>query len=132
MVESYKDLQVWQKSMELVKRIYRLTQHFPKEELYGLTSQLRRSAVSIPSNLAEGSSKRSTKEFMRFINISYGSLCELETQILIACDLEYIESQTKNECCEKISEIGRMLNGLLRALNKKLIPIELRTLNSEL
>ena len=132
MVESYKDLQVWQKARMLVKNVYVMTKKFPPDELYGLAKQLRRAVVSIPSNIAEGSSKRSTKEFMRFLNIAYGSLCEVETQIILAFDLEYIDQQILSIRSEEIAELGHMINGLLRSLNDRLNSTELRTLNSEL
>ena len=131
-VNSYRDLQVWQKARLLVKDIYLITKSFPKEELYGLTSQIRRACISVPSNLAEGSSKGSTKEFLRFISIAYGSLAEIETQLYLACDLEYICSNNLDALIEKTSEIGRMLNGLDRSLNQRLNPTELRTPNSGL
>ena len=115
-----KDLQVWQKSMDFVDGVYVATKIFPKDEIYGLTSQLRRSAVSVASNLAEGSSRSSTKEFIRFIEISYGSLAEAETQICIANRQKYIADDVMNKLLEQAGEIGRMLNGLISSLNKKL------------
>lgn len=120
MQKGYKDLQVWQKSMDFVDAVYSVTKAFPKDEVYGLTSQLRRSAVSIASNIAEGSSRNSAKEFIRFIEISYGSLAEAETQIYIANRQKYIVDELTNKLLEQASEIGRMLNGLLGSLNKKL------------
>ena len=132
-VESYKDLKVWQKSIDLVDGIYEVTKKFPKEEIYGLTGQLKRAAISLPSNIAEGSSKRSTKEFMRFINIAYGSLAELETQLIIAERQRFISKEQNLELSAKISEIGKMLNGLHRSLSEKISSekiTELRTLNS--
>ncbi|HSV86226.1 MAG TPA: four helix bundle protein [Levilinea sp.] len=89
-VRSYRDLIVWQKGIELAKRIYMITKKFPSSEVYGLTNQLRRAAVSIPSNIAEGQSRQSTKEFIHFLHISLGSLSELDTQIVIAKELEYL------------------------------------------
>ena len=89
-VESYRDLIVWQKSMELVERVYRMTRVFPKEELYGLSSQIRRAAVSIPSNIAEGQARKSTAEFLNFLSIAQGSRAEVETQTLIAQRLGYV------------------------------------------
>lgn len=119
-ISNFRGLLVWQKSRELVKNIYRVTKLFPKEELYGLTSQMRRAAISIMSNIAEGSSKRSTREFIRFINISYGSLAELEAQLIIAEDLLYIESVETQIITDSVQEIGRMLNSLQNGLNRKL------------
>ena len=91
MLKNYKDLKVWQKSYELCLEIYRITAKFPKEERYGLTSQIRRSVVSIPSNIAEGYGRKTTLDYVRMLYISYGSVCELETQILLAGDLDLIE-----------------------------------------
>ena len=126
-IQSYRDLHVWQKARVLVRVVYEVSATFPKEETYGITSQLRRAAISVPSNLAEGSSKGSTPEFLRFISISYGSLCELETQLYLSADLGFITQQACDELLEKTSEIGRMLNGLKRSLKQS---TELRTLNS--
>lgn len=119
-VQSYRDLEIWQKSMELVTRIYTLSQKFPREEIYGLTSQIRRSAVSIPSNIAEGRGKRSTKDFLRFLNIAYGSLAELETQLLISQNLGFVEGQEVERLLDDASRIGRMMNGMMAGLEKKL------------
>lgn len=116
----YKDLKAWQKSMDFVDTIYSVTRNFPKDEVYGLTSQIRRSVVSIASNLAEGCSRSSTKDFIRFIEISYGSLAEVETQIYIANRQKYILDEAMEKLLEQASEIGRMLNGLINSLNKKL------------
>lgn len=124
-VQSYKDLNVWQMAMDLVVIIYDLTKTFSKEEMYGLTSQIRRAAVSIPSNIAEGRAKRSTRDFMRFVNIAYGSLAEVETQLLLAQRLGYAEQTITTEILEKCSELGRMLNGLLNGLEKRLSPLPL-------
>ena len=121
-VKSYRDLEVWQGAMDLVVQIYAITKTFPREEMYGLTSQLRRAAVSVPSNIAEGRSKRSTRDFMRFINIAYGSLAEIETQLLISERLHYLSADETAVILEKSATIGRMLNGLLAGLEKKLSP----------
>ena len=118
-VRSHRDLKVWQLSKQLALDVYRLTQGFPKEELYGLCSQLRRCAVSIPSNIAEGNA-RSTKDYLRFIDIAQGSLAELETQMEIACELGYIESEKLTQSLAAAFEIGRMLNGLSSSLKSKL------------
>ena len=120
-ISSYKNLKIWQKSIDFVERIYNITKLFPKEEIYGLTSQIRRCAVSISSNIAEGSSRRSDKEFIRFVNISYGSLSELETQLYIANRLQFIDSNQYIEFELQIAELGKMLNGLRLSLEKKLI-----------
>lgn len=118
--KGFRDLKVWQRSRVLVKSIYEISALFPKDELYGLTSQIRRCAVSVPSNIAEGSSKRSTREFLRFLNMAYGSLAELETQLLLAGDLGYIITDSVNPLMIEIEEIGRMTNGLISKLNEKL------------
>lgn len=116
----YQDLQVWQKAMDMVDEVYKLTQKFPQEERFGLISQLRRSAVSIPSNIAEGSSRRSTKEFIRFVDIAYGSLAEVETQLLIAQRQEYVSEEEVEIVFDAAAEIGRMLNGLFASLEKRM------------
>jgi four helix bundle protein len=117
--KSYQDLQVWQKAMDLVDRIYQVTKAFPKEELYGLSSQIRRAAISIPSNIAEGQGRSSTKEFLRHLAIAYGSLMETETQILISQRQGYVSPREAESLISLASEIGRMLNGLSAALSKK-------------
>lgn len=111
----HKDLDVWKKSMALVVDVYKATQSFPAHELYGLTSQIRRSAVSVPSNIAEGAARNSSKDFIRFCYISLGSLSELDTQLIIAHDLKYFE----NTFDDKIVAIKQMLNGLIASLSKK-------------
>ena len=115
-IHSYRDLIVWQKSMQMVKELYSITRDFPKEEIYGLTSQIRRSAVSVPSNIAEGYGRNSTNDYIRFLQIACGSLYELQTQMEIAVNLNYL-SKEKSESIFKLSnEIERMLNSLLRKL----------------
>jgi four helix bundle protein len=119
-IQSHKDLDVWKKAVAFVIDLYELTKQFPKEELYGLTSQMRRAAVSIPSNIAEGRSKRSTREYMRFINIACGSAAELETHLVISQGLKYISSVQLEKYNAELSTIARMLNGIYSALEKKL------------
>ena len=119
-VQSYRQLIAWQKAMELVKQIYELTKTFPKEEIYGLTSQIRRAAISVPSNIAEGQGRDSTKEFLHHLSIAYGSLMEAETQILIAESLAYLKSDHSISILEKAAETGRLINGLSRSLKQKL------------
>lgn len=114
MIKSYRDLIVWQKSMQLVTDVYRLTRDLPKEEQYGLLSQIRRSAVSIPSNIAEGYGRKSTSDYIRFLQISRGSLYELQTQIEICLNLDFLSRQDFDDIYEKSSEIERMLNGLIK------------------
>jgi four helix bundle protein len=116
-VKSYQDLIVWQKSMELVERVYRMTKTFPKEELYGLSSQIRRAAVSIPSNIAEGQARKSTAEFLNFLSIAQGSRAEAETQTLIARRLGYVTQNQITEILSLLEEISRMLNTLKSKLN---------------
>lgn len=115
-VTTYKDLIVWQKGIELVNEIYVVTRIFPKEEMFGLTNQLRRAAISIPANIAEGWGRSSTKNYVQFIKISLGSLFELETLIIIAKDQNYLEEQIMNKISVEITEIGKMLNKLIRNL----------------
>src|SRR3977135_2565893 len=113
MGRSYKDLVARQKSMDLVTATYRATAGFPRDEVYGLTSQLRRAAVSIPSNIAEGQGRRTTADFVRHLSISYGSLREVETQTLIAARLQYLTKERCREILEMAGEVGRLLNGLM-------------------
>jgi len=116
---SYKDLVVWQKAMELVTAVYRATTSFPKDELFGITSQLRRAAVSIPSNIAEGQGRLSEKEFRFFLGQARGSLMEVETQLQIAENLGYLEKQVTETLFRMCAEVGRILNGLLASVSKK-------------
>ena len=118
-VQSYRQLIAWQKAKTLVTYNYELTKNFPKEEIYGLTNQIRRAAVSIPSNIAEGQGRSSTKEFLHHLSIAYGSLMEVETQILIAASINYLKSEESNLILEKTAEAGRLINGLSRSLKRK-------------
>ena len=115
-IKSFQDLRIWQKGIEVVKDIYILTKKFPKEELYGLTSQMRRSAVSIPSNIAEGFRRYHNKEYKQFLYIAMGSCAELETQIIIAHELDYLNDTDKIEIIEKLKYICRMINQLIKKL----------------
>jgi four helix bundle protein len=115
-VKNYSELIAWQKAMDLVEAVYRGTTGFPREEVYGLTAQVRRAAVSIPSNIAEGQGRRTTADFLHFLSIAYGSLREVETQILIAERLKYLDSSTRTAVMELASEVGRLLNGLMNSL----------------
>lgn len=115
-VSSYRDLEVWKKSIQLVKITYALTKEFPKEELYGLTNQIKRAAISIPANIAEGRNRNTKKEFLNFLKISYGSLAELETHVIIAFELEYCSQNTLDNILAMTAEIGRMINGLRKSL----------------
>jgi|SRR6516225_9315056 four helix bundle protein len=120
MVTSYRDLLVWQKGIELVIACYRVAESFPKTELFGLCSQLKRAIVSVPANIAEGHGRRSTKEFLHHLSIAYGSLMEVETHLQIALQLGFIDVQTLNSHLERSQEVGRMLNGLMRSLRRKM------------
>ena len=117
-IRSYRDLVVWQKAVELVTEIYRLTQTFPKEEMFGLMSQMRRAAVSIPSNIAEGHGRLSRKEYIYFLGNARGSLAELETQVTIARNLGFLEETKLNRVLEQAGELGRIINGLLASLRQ--------------
>jgi four helix bundle protein len=117
-MKSHKDLQVWQKSIEFVTFLYSVTTGFPKEELYGLTSQIHRAGVSIPSNIAEGAARFSKKEFIKYLYIALGSASELETQIIIARNLNYISAETYNSLINYLTEIRLMLIGLIKSLRK--------------
>jgi four helix bundle protein len=116
----YTELLAWQKAMDFIDAIYSATRNFPKEELYGLCSQLRRSAVSIAANLAEGCSRTSTKEFIRFVEIALGSLAETETHLMIAHRQKYLNAELLNVSLEQGAEIGRMMQGLRNSLEKRL------------
>lgn len=115
----HRDLIAWQKAMDLVREIYRRTAEFPKHELYGLASQLRRAAVSIPSNVAEGANRNSRGEFHQFVGTARGSLAEVETQVEIATDLGYIEARVAEGLLLRIEELGRILTGLRTSLARK-------------
>jgi len=119
-LSSYRELKVWQHGIELTEQIYRATAEFPKHELYGLTSQMRRAAVSIPSNIAEGHSRESTKEYLHHLSFVLGSLAELETQITIAERLGYLPARGAGSLTERCDHLGRMLRNLQRSLRLKL------------
>ena len=118
-VHSYRDLVAWKRSMALVLEVYRLTQSFPKIETYGLTSQLRRAAVSIPSNIAEGQARLTTGEFKHFLGNARGSLKEVETQILISTDPGYLRTEECEKLLAATTELGKILNGLIASLDRK-------------
>ena len=117
--KGYKDLLVGQKGIELVKEIYKLTKPFPSEERFGLISQMRRAAVSIPSNIAEGQARHTTKEFIQFLSHAEGSLAELETQIIVSSELGYCPRAATARAQELGGELKRMMNALRRALERK-------------
>jgi four helix bundle protein len=114
-----KDLLVWRKGIELAKGIYRLTQNFPSEEKFGLTAQMRRAAVSIPSNLAEGQARHTSGEFVQFISYAEGSAAELDTQLILAVELSFCKKATALSLYELIDEIRRMLNALRRTVSRR-------------
>lgn len=116
---NFKELLVWQKSVHLVTEIYSFTKSFPKEEVYSLTSQIRRSSVSIPSNIAEGHSRRSTLDYLQFLKIARGSCAELETQLIIAKNLNYLTPEEFENLSGKTSEISKMLNAIITKLQSK-------------
>ena len=112
----YRDLIVWQKAMELVKETYILVKNLPKEETYALSDQMRRAAVSIPSNIAEGNGRKTDTEYARFLNIARGSECELETQLYICTMLNYLTENETEKAFSLLAEIGKMLNKMLNNL----------------
>lgn len=121
-VQDYRELEVWRQAMDLVTEVYRQTAGFPRQEVYGSTSQLRRAAVSVPSNIAEGQGRRTTKEFLNHLSMARGSLLEVQTQIEIAHRLEYLNDQATQGVNQRITSVVRLLNGLINALVKKLGP----------
>ena len=115
-MKTHRDLLVWQKGINLVKVIYQLTDSFPQTEQFGLISQMRRSAVSIPSNIAEGCGRNSDKELIQFLYIALGSASELETQIIISIELNFLEKQNAEIALDSISELIRMISSLIKSL----------------
>lgn len=115
-IHSYRELTVWQKGVDLVTIVYDLTRDFPKEEVFGLTSQIRRAAVSIPANIAEGRLRGSRKDFAQFLRIAYASGAELETELLISENLSFGNKSTLTKASDKLSEIMRMLNVMISKL----------------
>jgi four helix bundle protein len=119
MSSSFRDLRVWQEAMRLVYEVYRETADFPKHEIYGLTQQMRRAAVSVPSNIAEGKGHRSDREFTHFLLHARGSLRELQTQILIARELEYLTEEGTRLLLDVAERVGRALSGLINSLSDR-------------
>ena len=117
MIQSFRDLLVWQKAMDLTETIYRLTRNFPREEIYGLSSQLRRAAISVPSNIAEGQGRSGIKEFRQFLDIARGSVCEVQTQLEIACRVDVGHRDELDLALTQAHEVGKLLFLLLRSLN---------------
>jgi four helix bundle protein len=118
LLAGYQDLKVWQVGIQITRSVYLITADFPDEEKYGLTSQLRRCAVLIPSNIAEGHSRESKRELARFVSIAKGSLAELETQLIIAKELGFGDQTQIDQLLDTLQEEGRMLTGLRRSLNQ--------------
>jgi four helix bundle protein len=116
---SFKDLRVWQEAMKFAVKIYRVTAQFPRHELYGLSNQLRRAAVSVPSNIAEGKGHRSDREFGNYLLHARGSLLEVQTQIMIAQELQYISGEESKRILASSDAIGRSLNSLINSLREK-------------
>lgn len=119
-IKTHKDLIVWQKSMLLVTEIYKISKYFPKDETYGLVSQMRRCAISIPSNIAEGYGRKSTSDYVRFLRVAAGSLYELQTQMEISLNLGYLKSNKFDKLNESGREIERMLSSLTKKLDKRI------------
>lgn len=119
-MKTHKNLDVWNKSVNFVTTIYKVTSRFPSEEKFGLTNQIRRSGVSVPSNIAEGAARNSNKEFIRFLRISQGSNAELQTQLTIAKNLDLVEEKEFKELMEKSTDISKMISGLIRSIQNRL------------
>ncbi|TVZ56457.1 four helix bundle protein [Lutibacter sp. Hel_I_33_5] len=117
-ISTYKDLLIWQKGIQIVKEVYLICKEIPKDELYGLQSQIKRSSVSIPSNIAEGWGRNYTKSYIKFLKYSRGSLLELETQIIIAKELEFISIESFNKIQNLITEESKMLNAFIKSVDK--------------
>lgn len=119
-IKSHRDLSVWQLGMDIAEEVYSLTKCFTQEELYGITSQVRRAAASVPANIAEGNARDSTKDYLRFLGIAIGSLAEVETCLELATRLKYCDLQESQTLLEKVAQERRMLRGLQRSLRSKL------------
>ena len=115
-IKTFRDLIAWQKAMTLCRRVYELTGRFPDTERFGLIAQLRRSAVSVPSNIAEGYGRRRKQDYVRFLDVAYGSLCEVETQLILSCELELAPAAKVAECVSVLREVDRVLSALTRAV----------------
>ena len=119
-MHNFKELKVWQEARTLVKAVYTLSKAFPDEERFGLTNQVRRAVISIPSNIAEGCGRKTDKDFCHFLYVSQGSSFELETQLILAMDLEYISEETFNEIEIAVTKVQKMLNGLINSIENKI------------
>ncbi len=118
-MNKFKELIVWKKAIELSTNIYKITENYPKSELFGMISQIRRSCVSISSNIAEGAGRGTVNEFNHFLNISMGSSCELDSLLNISLNLKYIDEEKFNKITEEINEVQKMIRGLQKSLNRK-------------
>ena len=116
---NYADLVAWQKVMNLAESIYRVTKSLPRHETYGLMSQMRRAAVSIPSNIAEGEGRRTPGQFLHMLGVSYGSLRELETQVILAGRLRLVSDEDRRQLIDECAEVGRLLNGLMKSIRRR-------------
>ena len=121
-METHKDLRVWQQSIEMVTSIYKMSKDFPKDEIFGLVSQMRRAAVSVPSNIAEGYARGTDKEKLHFLRISSGSMSEIETQLMLSLNLGYIGQETYDELSEQITSVWKQSNALISSIKKRLSP----------
>jgi four helix bundle protein len=121
-IQSYRELKVWQAAMDLAESVYSVLASFPKSEAYGISQQIQRAVVSVPSNIAERHARDSTKDFLRFLSIAMGSLAELETQLLLSFRLQYLDNEQLSYLLRNADELGRMLRGLQQALRAKLAP----------
>lgn len=119
-IQSYKDLDIWKRSCAVVTTIYRATDHFPKREMFGLTSQLRRAAISVPRNIAEGAARLYTREYIRFLSNALGSIAELETQLIVSIQLDYTTQQRIQGIMRELDEIGKMTRRLVQRLEERL------------
>jgi four helix bundle protein len=119
-IKNYQELNIWKRSVEMAIEIYNTSKNFPKEDLYGLTSQMRRASVSIPSNIAEGFNRYQNKEFRQFLYVSLGSCAEVETQLFIAQRLNYVDQEKASKLIKELGEIGKMINSLIKKINGNL------------
>jgi four helix bundle protein len=119
MADTFRDLRAWQKALALSLDVYRATRCFPKSEVYGLAAQMQRAAVSVPSNIAEGFGRRTTADFLHSLYIAYGSICELQTQILLAGELGYLKPEEGNGLLQSAGDAERLTKAFIRALEKK-------------
>ena len=121
-VRTYRDLTAWQKAFDVCADVYRVSKRFPRSEVYGLAAQMQRAAVSIPSNIAEGFGRRTTADFLRSLYIAYGSICEVQTQALLAIELCYLQDKEAGPLLQSIGDTERLTKALIRALERKLSP----------